>query len=396
MGSDQYHLHVATLSRKPTKKYKNGRSSVQMAAYISGSKLHDDRRNKTFNSTYKSEVTNSELILPSCAPKEMLDELDASKSTTSSMRDFREKFWNGVESHFKAKNAQVGKTIDIAYPIEFTEEQRHLARKEFVKIFTDRGYAVDVADHLKEKNDNPHFHMQIAPNKMDKDNTWARYKEIKGYQCINDAGDKKVFSNIKAIEGYNAMHHDNFKRMPLIDSKTGKQKIARRNEKQWVRVKIEDNPLNNRESLKFWRKQWEVIANKYLSEDRKISCDSYKNRGIDKTATIHLGGKANRIKESSYRYRQNQEIMFLNMEKESMQQTNDMSTEQLLIQADNIGRMLNNSLFEDLGINEKPRHKDTSIHISNGALNARQREIEDEIDIFLKGNKEEEESEKRK
>lgn len=387
MGSDQYHLHVATLSRKPTKKYKNGRSSVQMAAYISGSKLHDDRRNRTFNSTYKSEVTNSELILPSCAPKAMLDELDVSKNDTSSMRYFREKFWNGVESHFKAKNAQVGKTIDIAYPMEFTEEQRYLARREFVKIFTDRGYAVDVADHLKEKNDNPHFHMQIAPSKMDKDSTWARYKEIKGYQCINDAGDKKVFRNIKAIEGYNAMHHDNFKRMPLIDPKTGKQKIAKRNEKQWIRVKMEDNPLNNRESLKFWRKQWEVIANKYLPEDRQISCESYEKRGINKKATIHLGGKANRIKESSYRYRQNQEIMFMNMEKESSKPIKSMSVEQLLNNAENISKELDDELYKDLGLT-------SSHHIPVGRYIANKRKEEEDIEKFLRDNVKGEEDER--
>ena len=190
---------------------------------------------------------------------------------------------------------------------------------------------------------------------MDKENTWARYKEVKGYQCINDAGDKKVFRNLKAIEGYNTMHHDNFKRMPLIDPKTGKQKIARRNEKQWVRVKMEDNPLNNRESLKFWRKQWEVIANKYLPEDRQISCESYEKRGINKKATIHLGGKANRIKERSYRYKQNEAIKELN-------ETNNMSV-------DNILDLVDSVLGDEFEI-PKPRH----VAGLNSVVNERERE----------------------
>lgn len=312
MSSDQYHLHIATLSRMPTKKYKNGRTSVQMAAYVSGSKLHDDRRNRTYDYTCKTEVTNSELILPWCAPKSMQEELEFAKTDSSIMRDYREKFWNIVEAHCKASNAQVGKTIDIAYPKELDEQQRKLARDEFVKIFTDRGFAVDVADHLKEKNNNPHFHIQIAPHKMDDTNTWVAYKEIKGFVCENSEGQKKTFRNVKAIEGYNAFNRDDFHRVPLIDETTGKQKLGRRNEKLWKREKIEDNPLNNRENLKLWRKQWELIANKYLPEEKRISCESYKTRGINKKPTIHLGGKANRIKEWSYRYKQNKEIEKLN------------------------------------------------------------------------------------
>ena len=312
MGSDQYHLHIATLSRKPTKKYPNGRTSVQMAAYISGSKLHDDRRNRTYNHTNKSEVTNSELVLPWCAPQSMLDELEIAKASPNTLRDYREKFWNIVEAHCKASNAQVGKTIDIAYPKEFDEHQRKLARDEFVKIFTDNGFAIDVADHLKEKNNNPHFHIQIAPYKMDKVNTWVSYKETKGFVCENSNGQKKIFRNVKAIEGYNAFNKDDFHRIPLIDEATGEQKLGKRNEKLWKREKIDENPLNDREHLKLWRKQWEAIANKYLPEDRWISCESYQSRGINKKPKLHLGGKANRIKEKSYRYKQNQEIDKLN------------------------------------------------------------------------------------
>lgn len=350
MGSNQYHLHIATLSRKSTKKYPNGRTSVQMAAYISGSKLHDDRRNKTYNSTYKSEVTNSELILPWCAPKELLNELEQAKANKDTMRSFREKFWNGVETHFKASNAQVGKTIDIAYPIEFGEYERKQTRDEFVKIFTDNGYAVDVADHLKEKNNNPHFHMQIAPSKMHETNTWVAYKEIKGYSCTNSKGDTKVFRNTKAIEGYNAYHKDDFHRIPIIDEATGEQKLGRRNEKLWKREKMQDNPLNNRESLKRWREQWEAIANKYLPKDRQISCKSYKARGINKKPSIHLGGKANRIKENSYRYQQNEAIKALNA-------TNNLDPENVLNMLDDILHEDKHSHFGGVGAiaNERER-----------------------------------------
>ena len=376
MGSDQYHLHIETISRKPTIKYPKGRTSVRTAAYISGSNLKDYVRNRRFNFEYKLEVANDELVLPISAPDSLIHELEAAKRDKNSMRAFREKFWNMNEKNVKSLKDCSAKTMDIAYPLEFNEEQRKICRGQFVKIFTDLGYAVDSADHLKEKNKNPHFHILITPFKMDKQNTWAKYKEIKGYVCENSFGEKKVFQRSQEIEEYNKTHLDKYSRIPVIDPKTGKQKIARRNEKVWKRETIVQNPLTNKYNLRQWRKDWEVIANQFLPDDRKISCESYETLGIDKIPTIHLGGKANRIKEGSYRYKQNQEIMFLNMEKESMQQTNNMSTDQLLAQVDDIDRMFHNSMLEDLGIEEKPKRKEPSIHISTGALNAIQRENE--------------------
>ena len=70
-------------------------------------------------------------------------------------------------------------------------------------------------------------------------------------------------------------------------------------------------------------------------------------------------------------------------------------SEQLLAQVDDIDRMFHNSLLEDLGIEEKPKRKEPSIHISTGALNAIRREKEEEVEKYLKTGKDKDEEDER-
>lgn len=404
MASDQYHYNLHPLSRS------KGRSAVQYSAYVSASILKDKRYGVTHDKTSKEEVKNAMIYLPDSAPDSWKEELRNCGNDKEKLRSFREKIWNSLEAYETRKNAVVGKSIDAAYPKELTLEQRKICRDKVIKAYTSLGYIVDIADHDVEHN--PHLQGLISVRQLvnDEKNPWAPIKETKAYVCESKlTGHRKSFKTIKGLNDYNKRNNEQYEKVPVIDEKTGKQKLARRNEKVWLKTRVDDNPINKKENLIKWRKEWEVAVNEFLPDDKKQSCLSYKARGINKKPKMHnsyaaykMGMKSDRIRENIEIEKDNREIANLQKQIDELepemeeyrefQKVKGLSVEKLLDNAHSIGKALDNKLFEDLGLKEKH----TSMHVSNGALNARQREIEDEIDIFLKGNKEEEESEKRK
>lgn len=306
-----YHLSVENIRRI------EGRSCVQMAGYISGTKLKDYRTG-ILHYVKKNEVVNDEILLPDCAPLSLKEDLANSKNDKESLRVFRERLWSSLEKYEKTNDAIPTKALDVAYPFELSIEQRKLCRDEFVKKIVDMGYAVEVADHFKEKNKNPHFHVLISVRKMDSNSIWSPIKEHMGYVCKNDKGDIKIFDKAGAIAKYNDENGDTYARVPVIDPKTGKQKLAKRNEKLWLREKTSINEITEPEWLLDTRKSWENIANQYLPTSCKISSDSYEKQGKKKIPTKHLGGAAVRMGEKSDRYQYNERVRRKNKELESI------------------------------------------------------------------------------
>ncbi|MDO4957512.1 MAG: MobA/MobL family protein, partial [Bacteroidales bacterium] len=278
MGSNQYHLHLETLSRT------KGRSSVQFAAYISGSILKDKRYGVVHDETSKEEVRNATIYLPDSAPDSWKKELKECGNDKEKLRCFREKLWNNLEAFEIRNDAAIGKSFDAAYPLELTEEQRNICREETAKMFTSLGYVVDFADHMVEHN--PHLQGIISVRQMinNEEAPWAPIKEVKAYVCeCEKTGHRKTFKTVKELEEYNSKPgNDIYSRVPVIDKTTGKQKLARRNEKVWLKKNVSDNPINKTYNLIKWRKEWEKIVNQFLPEDRKQTCLSYEARGINR------------------------------------------------------------------------------------------------------------------
>lgn len=85
--------------------------------------------------------------------------------------------------------------------------------------------------------------------------------------------------------------------MPLIDPKTGLQKVDKQNRKQWKRVNVAVNWIDQKDSLKFLKKSWLELCNIELSKLNKAPIEywSIAEQGFDKIAQVHEGYAAREI-----------------------------------------------------------------------------------------------------
>ena len=269
-----YHFHTGVI------KHSVGKCAVASAAYMSGSKLYDERLGKTFSYTREEEVIYSDVMLPENAPKELYD---------------RETLWNEVEKVQNKSNSRYARQFDMALPIELsTKEKIELAKRYVKKNFVDKGMVADMAIH--EKAGNPHMHVMCTVRGFDKKGKWAKME-------------KKVYARDK-----------NGDKIPEIDPNTGKQKVRVRKgkgeEKLWKRVTVKSNDWNSREQLIFWRENWANICNEYLEEKDNITHLSFEAQGIERVPTIHEGYAARGMEdrgELSDRVNENVEIQELNI-----------------------------------------------------------------------------------
>lgn len=81
----------------------------------------------------------------------------------------------------------------------------------------------------------------------------------------------------------------NGQRIPVIDPKTGVQKVDKRNRKQWKRVTVSENPLGTKAMLLSMRESWADVCNGLLPEGVRIDHRSLEEQGIDRVPTIHEG-----------------------------------------------------------------------------------------------------------
>ena len=140
-----YHLHVKVIGRK------SGSSAVASAAYRSGSRLRDERLDRSHDFSGKRGVVHSEVMLPENAPEAWGD---------------RERLWNDVEAFEIRKDAQLAREVEFAIPREMSEARgielaRDFARGEFV----DRGMVADLNVHWDIGEDGmpkPHAHVMLT------------------------------------------------------------------------------------------------------------------------------------------------------------------------------------------------------------------------------------------
>jgi hypothetical protein len=188
----------------------------------------------------------------------------------------RVNLWNAVEKAEQACNAQLAREIELALPRELTEAQNiSLLRYYCRKNFTAEGMCADIAIHDK-KDGNPHAHIMLTMRPINKDKSWG-IKERKGY----------------ALD-------ENNERIPIIDPKTGTQKVDSRNRKQWKREYVQVNDWNFRGNAEVWRENWSEAVNKFLEQkniNERVDHRSFKRQGKEEHPTIHLGVAAHRMEQ---------------------------------------------------------------------------------------------------
>ena len=247
-----YHCSVKIIGRS------KGKSVIAAAAYRAGEKLYDRETGLTHDFTRKGGVVHREILLPDYAPKEYLD---------------RQTLWKSVTKIEKKSNAQLAREIEVALPVEFSRELQLAIVREYVRIdFVSKGMCADIAIHDK-KNGNPHAHILLTTRPIKADGSWGT-KEKKEYA-----------------------RDENGNRIPLIDKKTGKQKLGKRNEKLWKRITVQANDWNDKGNVEKWRKSWADACNRYLSVEQRIDHRSYKRQGLAFEPTINEGVRARQMEQ---------------------------------------------------------------------------------------------------
>ena len=111
----------------------SGRSATGASAYRAGEKILDERMNQTWDFTKKKGIDHSEILAPENAPEWATN---------------REKLWNEVEKSEKRKDSQLAREIQVALPIELTNDQKKNLIKEFAKDnFVTKGMIADICLH---------------------------------------------------------------------------------------------------------------------------------------------------------------------------------------------------------------------------------------------------------
>lgn len=168
----------------------------------------------------------------------------------------REKLWNEVDRVETRCNSRTARELNIALPIELSKEQQKELAREYVKdAFVSKGMVADVCFHYNDSN-NPHFHVMLTTRNINKS----------GFTTKN---------------------------------------------REW----------DNKENATIWREQWANYANKVLERagiQERIDHRSYKEQGIDKVPTIHLGKNSSEMQKQgkpNIRVDINEQIKEINKQK---------------------------------------------------------------------------------
>ena len=155
-----YHLHVKVIGRK------SGSSAVASAAYRSGSRLRDERFDRSQDFSAKRGVVHSEVMLPENAPEAWSE---------------RERLWNDVEAVEVRKDAQLAREVEFAIPREMTQAQGIELARDFVRDeFVDRGMVADLNVHWDFGEDGkpkPHAHVMLSMRAVDENGFGQKVRE---------------------------------------------------------------------------------------------------------------------------------------------------------------------------------------------------------------------------
>jgi hypothetical protein len=265
-----FHMSISNVSRA------KGSSSCASLAYIAASKVYEERTHQTYSYGRKERVMKVATLLPDGAPHAYADAAQ---------------LFNAIEKYEQASNARTAKKIIVALPRELSLDESDEILTDFIRDnLCANGYCATYAIHNDKDGNNPHAHILVANRPLDpKTGEFERTKT------------KKVY----ALDAHG-------ERIPLIDKKTGQQKVDKRNRKQWKRVTVtKKNLLDEKDFLISLRKSWADECNKHLSQEDRIDHRSNAARGIDDIPTIHEGYAARAIEargEVSERMEINREI----------------------------------------------------------------------------------------
>jgi hypothetical protein len=247
---------------------KAGHCAVEQSSYIEREKIYCEYNGQTYYPKYSEDLVYAEVLLPKNAPQEYKDP---------------SVLWNSVEIFETACDAQLARIYKVELPNEWTYELATEVMREFIqKNFVDKGMCAQFAIHDSENKQtgqrNLHCHIMLTMRSIDELGHWMPKQ-------------KKIY-----------LKDENGEKIPLIDEKTGLQKVDKQNRKQWKCATVQTNDWNSRENAKLWRKNLAETINavneRIGNTENFWEHRSFKEQGLDIIPQIHLGEKASALERA--------------------------------------------------------------------------------------------------
>jgi ATP-dependent exoDNAse (exonuclease V) alpha subunit len=168
---------------------------VQNAAYISGEKLHEERRGITANYSNRDDVCYAETLAPEWAG----DEFRNTEKAWNLLENYEDKYalekYKTPETQNKyMQSARTAMKLVLALPKELSEEQnKELALSFANKAYVSNGHVVTVAIHSDEGN--PHAHLLISHRQINKDGTISYTKNREMCTVLGIKGHREMWAN---------------------------------------------------------------------------------------------------------------------------------------------------------------------------------------------------------
>ena len=240
-----YHMSMSNVSRA------HGSSSCATLSYISGKPVREERTAQTYSYGRAERVVCTGTMIPDFAPAAFSDPAQ---------------LFNSIESFEQAENARTAKKICVALPREFDLATSRSVIEDYIKRnFVDKGYCATYAIHYDKDGTNPHCHILVPNRQIARDGSWNAKRKMT--YALDEKGN----------------------RVPLIDPKTGQQKVDSRGRKAWKRINAVANPLDDRQTLKQLRASWAEVCNERLQPADHIDARSYADQGKEQIPTVHEG-----------------------------------------------------------------------------------------------------------
>ena len=240
-----YHMSMSNVSRA------HGSSSCATLSYISGKPVREERTAQTYSYGRAERVVCTGTMIPDFAPAAFSDPAQ---------------LFNSIESFEQAENARTAKKICVALPREFDLATSRSVIEDYIKRnFVDKGYCATYAIHYDKDGTNPHCHILVPNRQIARDGSWNAKRKMT--YALDEKGN----------------------RVPLIDPKTGQQKVDSRGRKAWKRINAVANPLADRQTLKQLRASWAEVCNERLQPADHIDARSYADQGKEQIPTVHEG-----------------------------------------------------------------------------------------------------------
>jgi len=159
-----YHLHAQVISRSA------GRSAVAASAYRAGVRLVSDRDGLIHDYRRKTGCDYSAMLAPDGAPAWALD---------------RAQLWDRVEAAENRRDAQLCRELDIALPVELSNE----AKRELITGWVQRelialGMVAQIDGH-HWNSDNPHAHVMLTMRRLAGDAFGGKCRDWNSPELLN-------------------------------------------------------------------------------------------------------------------------------------------------------------------------------------------------------------------